>query len=167
MKYLLCGFMGSGKSTLLEKIKIKSEGYSFYDLDEEILRLHGQDFETLGEFIEARGFVHFRRTETETLESFLEKDESLVMALGGGAISGVNLSKIKQSKQTKLVFLDTPFEVCFERISGDANRPLVKLGKEKLLELYQERLALYKCADIQLNAEALETLSSPSQLEEC
>ncbi|TNF30374.1 MAG: shikimate kinase [Deltaproteobacteria bacterium] len=167
MKYLLCGFMGSGKSTLLEKFKIKSEGYKFYDLDDEILHLHGQDFETLGEFIEARGFDHFRRMETETLESFLGKDEPMVMALGGGAISGVNLSKIKQSEQAKLVFLDTPFEVCFERISGDANRPLVKLGKEKLLELYQERLALYKCADIQIKTEMMETLTSPSQLEEC
>ncbi len=166
MKFLICGFMGSGKSTLLEKFEINSEAYGLYDLDAEIHRLHGGDFPTLGEFIESRGWDHFRRMESETLEDFLNKDESLVLALGGGAVSGVNLSKIKKKEGTKLVFLDTPFEVCLERISGDANRPLVKLGEEKLRELYEERLPLYKCADIQIGPEEQEALASPEQLEE-
>lgn len=167
MKFLICGFMGSGKSTLIEKFDVNSSAYMSYDLDNEIHKLHGADFSTLGEFIESKGWDHFRRVETETLENFLNKDESLVLSLGGGAVSGVNLSKIKKSEGVKLVYLDVPFEVCFERISGDSKRPLVKLGKEKLQDLYNERLPLYKCAEIQLSVGQIEQLESPEQLQEC
>jgi len=159
--------MGSGKSTLLEKFAVNSSSYKYFDLDSEIHKLHGVGFSSLGEFIESKGWDHFRRVETEIMEDFLNKDESLVLSLGGGAVSGVNLSKIKKSEDAKLVYLDVPFEVCFERISGDSNRPLVKLGKEKLQNMYNERLPLYKCAEIQLTVGQIEKLESPEQLQEC
>lgn len=165
MKYLICGFMGCGKSTLLAKFEANSNTYQCYDLDHEIHSQHGSDFNSLGEFIEANGWDHFRRVEMELLDDFLARDQPLVLALGGGALSGVNLTKIKKNESAKLIFLDVPFEVCLERISGDSNRPMLKLGEEKLQQLYSERLPLYKCADIQLDLDKINQIDSPEQFQ--
>jgi shikimate kinase len=64
------------------------------------------------------------------------------LALGGGALTGV------KNDGAKLVFLDTPFELCYERITNDFNRPLVSLKKEELRKLYNERLTLYRQANL-------------------
>ena len=166
MKYFICGFMGSGKSTVLKKLRANSDAYKYFDLDYEIHSNYGDSFDSLGEFIEAKGWDHFRRVETEMIESFLSCDEPLVIALGGGALSGLNLSKIKGKRDCLLVFLDIPFEVCLERILGDSNRPLLKLGREKLEQLYFDRLPHYKCADIQLDLDKINQIHDPDQFKE-
>ncbi|MCO4792116.1 MAG: AAA family ATPase [Bacteriovoracaceae bacterium] len=164
MIYLLCGFMGSGKSTLLKKFSKNTNTYQCFDLDEEIFKKAGQGFKSLAEFIESKGWDHFRRRESETLEEFLKSSHDTVLALGGGAVSGVNVAKIKGFKEARMVYLNCPFEVCFERIADDKSRPLVKLGKEKLLDLYNERVPLYELAQIHLSSEQLAKIESPEQL---
>ena len=42
------------------------------------------------------------------------------------------------------MFLDLPFEVCYQRIAGDTNRPLVMQNtKEQLEDLYNRRRTVY------------------------
>ena len=44
-----------------------------------------------------------------------------------------------------VVFADVPFEVCYERIKHDSNRPLVaEKGEQGLLELYNKRYPIYE-----------------------
>ena len=92
MKYFICGFMGSGKSTVLKKLRANSDAYKYFDLDYEIHSNYGDSFDSR-EFIEAKGWDHFRRVETEMIESFLSCDEPLVIALGGGALEALTYRK--------------------------------------------------------------------------
>lgn len=43
-----------------------------------------------------------------------------------------------------VVFIDVPFEVCYERICNDSNRPIAaSSNKEQLLERYSSRYGIY------------------------
>jgi hypothetical protein len=42
---------------------------------------------------------------------------------------------------------------------------MLKLGEEKLQQLYSERLPLYKCADIQLDLDKINQIDSPEQFQ--
>lgn len=75
------------------------------------------------------------------------------------------MAKIKGNSECRLVFLDTPFDVCFERISGDTgSRPLVKLGRDRLYELYEERLPFYQLAELKLDMAQIAEINRPEQL---
>ena len=44
-----------------------------------------------------------------------------------------------------VVFLDVPFETCYERICGDSNRPIAASStKEELLKRYNDRIDIYR-----------------------
>ena len=43
------------------------------------------------------------------------------------------------------MYINTSFEICYNRIKSDTNRPLVMQNtKEQLLELYEKRSAVYR-----------------------
>ena len=137
--------MGSGKTTKLKEF-ISDErffGYSFYDLDLEIHKKYGAGFDSLGELIRIRGFEWFRSVEFERLKEIWNGPNSYV-SLGGGSLTRETLSLIDSSDDIVGQYLEVPFEVCYERISLDKERPLVELGREKLLSLYKERLETYE-----------------------
>lgn len=164
MKILICGFMGSGKSTLMDKWKAESENseWLFQDLDDlvfEKLKDHGN---TLGEAIEEVGWENFRNTEADLLKEKISEDKKIILSLGGGTLEREeSLRLIKESENTYLVYLATPFEQCWERVSGDENRPLVKNGKEFLADLFKKRESQYSQADTSLKpSESQITLSS-------
>ena len=177
MKILICGFMGAGKSFWLLDLKKQSgaSGFLFLDLDQEIAQALHLSPSQLGEWISAPGWESFRKLEQEKIHEFLSHETSGVLCLGGGALVPDLLVKIKQNPSIKLVFLDTPFEVCHERIIGDSNRPLSSIKKEELRELYLQRLASYRQADLILDERErkeieginslVHTLGGPKKLE--
>jgi shikimate kinase len=143
MKIALAGFMGCGKSSV-GKVVAKELGWKFLDLDEEIERVTGKK---IREIFESGGEEKFRRVEREVLESVLNREGNLVISLGGGTPTwGDNLSLLKE--KTLLIYLDTPFDVLWERIEGDEERPLASLGKEKVRELFERRKGFYEKADL-------------------
>ena len=135
----LCGFMGCGKTTvgkaLAERLRLP-----FLDLDDDIRQATRQSIAALFDQLGEEGF---RRLETRQLRQALESDTPGVLALGGGCpLSEQNAALLRQ--HTTLLLLDTPFELCYERILADEGRPLAyQKTKEELWRLYRERRPVY------------------------
>ena len=67
--------------------------------------------------------------------------------MGGGTLErNENVEIFRQAGDT-ILFLNTPFEVCYNRIKGDRSRPVaMDKTKEELFSLYQRRYAQYMAA---------------------
>lgn len=168
MIYLITGFMGAGKSQLLERLAAKGEA-KFLDLDGCLMQSVGAA--TLGEWIETVGLNHFRHREGELFGRLMGEAKAMggttVMALGGGTLDHhYDLIRADHKAQRiKLIWLKTPFEECWRRISGDQGRPLVRLGREALEKIHEERLAYYQMADIQLTMKEQDQINTVEDLQ--
>jgi shikimate kinase len=150
---LLVGFMGSGK-TEAGRALARLLGYSFLDLDASIEERAGK---SIREIFAEQGEKEFRRLETEAIRS-LASLRSSVVALGGGAYqSEENRSLLRATGLA--VWLDCPFDICFERVNGDASRPLLT-GRNEASKLFDQRRAAYGLADLVVETGAL----SPEQV---
>lgn len=133
----LCGFMGCGKSHI-GRMTARATGRSFIDLDRIIVEREGM---TIPEIFEKYGEPHFRALEAQYIR---ELSDGYVIATGGGAL--INDSTAEYARQSGLtVYINTAFELCYQRIKNDKNRPLaVKNTKEQLMELYSARDKIYR-----------------------
>ena len=151
MRLFICGFSGTGKSTLGREVALRLKT-SFIDTDEELA-----DGEILAKRIEVWGWSKFRQLEAEMIMRLSGglKGDAMVVSLGGGALSDavVHATTHKQKGNT-LAWLDTPFDECWSRIEGDSSRPLTLKGKDELARLYEERLPLYRQANIRVSGGA-------------
>lgn len=148
--YIL-GFMGSGKTTLFEKWSSTFEG-TCYDFDHELARISGIEPDQLGEWIKSKGWEEFRKRERELLLQSLDRKEGLY-ALGGGTFSAENAQIFQKYPLAKTLWVQTPVELCWERVKEDSNRPLVKAGKDEFISLYKEREKLYKLANYRISGD--------------
>lgn len=138
MTVFLCGFMGCGKTTT-GKLAAKKLGCGFCDTDDIIVRTFDM---TIPEIFEQKGEPFFRQAEREIVKSLCGK--TTVAATGGGAMLDPETAKAAAQSGSAVVFLDVPFEDCYERIKDDTNRPIVvNSTKEQLHELYNSRRSVY------------------------
>jgi shikimate kinase len=156
---LLCGFMGSGKSTLLKVIqKSAPPEWIFRDLDQAILASE-KKFASISALVDECGWDLFRRIERDTLRACCQQAKNQVLALGGGSLEkGVAQEMIQQ--KALLVWLDTPFEICWERVRHDASRPLVAMGYDELKKLYEHRYPTYQQAQVHCTLDAQRKIQS-------
>ena len=131
--------MGCGKSTV-GKIVARGLKFTFIDVDaliEAKLKMKITDiFKTFGE-------EFFREVERNEIVNLLEKEENLVLSVGGGAPAYKNTMEIMNSLSIT-VFINVPFETLWQRIKNSSERPLVQKGKEFLEHLYRQRLPFTK-----------------------
>jgi shikimate kinase len=146
---LVCGFMGAGKTTFVTNFEGNELGFLTYDLDHVVADHLGITHLALGEWINKNTLQKFRDVEMSVLTNLVNQRTMKVIALGGGTPTAERFSDLQN--QAKLVFLDIPFETCFKRIKNDRNRPLSALGEQSLRELYQNRLQIYRKADLILS----------------
>ena len=134
----LCGFMGCGKSTV-GKILAKRLKCRCIDLDDYIEEQEGM---TIPEIFEQKGESYFREKETEALAAF--GDIGGVVATGGGALlSDKNGETAKNSGMA--VFIDTDFDVCYDRIKDDPHRPIAASStREQLKARFDDRKPKYQ-----------------------
>lgn len=138
MTIFLCGFMGCGKSTV-GRILANLLGVGYVDMDNYIEETENM---TIAEIFEKKGEQHFRMLETKAIEILSQKQ--MVIACGGGAMLNDKNAQIA-NKAGIVIFLDVPFNICYKRISGDSNRPLVVNNTVEWLEnLYNKRYPIYK-----------------------
>ena len=134
----LCGFMGCGKTTV-GKILARKLGCEFYDMDEYIVEREGMK---IPEIFAEKGERYFRDTETAAIKELAENKG--IIACGGGAMLKKENAEIA-AENGITVYIDVPFEVCYGRISGDKNRPIVMSNtKEELEFIYDSRIPLYR-----------------------
>jgi shikimate kinase len=142
-KILIVGFSGAGKSTLLQHLILTapSDWREFVDLDGLILQRENK-FQALAELIEERGWDYFRWLEEETLLNWLKLPGRGVLALGGGTLTEPLWKKLEKQSLISFCHLKIPFELAWSRLNQDKKqlRPLLSLGKEQFLEIYQQRM---------------------------
>lgn len=150
---VITGFMGCGKTEVSQSLATHL-GRTALDLDQIITTREGKSPARL---IEEDGETLFRTLETSALELTLRDSGSAVIALGGGAwIQEINRNLIARFEATS-VWLDTPFEVCWQRIEASKEpRPLGKT-REQALQLYETRLPIYRLAQLHVEYSAAES----------
>ncbi|HCS20697.1 MAG TPA: shikimate kinase [Bacteroidetes bacterium] len=140
----LVGFMGAGKSTLGKELAQRLS-WDFYDLDEEIERIHHH---SIPELFSELGETKFRVLEKEVLNGFETKTASFVLASGGGTPCFFdNMEWMK--KQGEVLFIDTEPRELLRRLKGkESGRPVLKSLKperfeEEMLILLGKRRPFY------------------------
>ncbi len=148
MKLVLVGFMGSGKSTV-GRLLSRKLSLPFVDLDSLIVERTGM---SIPQIFREKGEGYFREIEREILISELSSSRNLILSTGGGAPAyRDNMNLINRFSTS--IFLHASFETLFSRISGDRNRPLASLDRERLKNLFLKRLPFYRKAHITINTE--------------
>lgn len=158
-RIVIVGFMGSGKTTVAKALARKLE-CDMTDLDSFIDEREGR---SPAEIIEQDGEAAFRNIETRALHEALKKKDARVIALGGGAW-GIEANRAMVKKHDCLtVWLDAPFELCWQRIISSANtiRPMAP-DRESAQLLYESRRPTYELAELHVHADAdpLATMAS-------
>lgn len=134
----LCGFMGCGKSTV-GKVAAGMLGMQFIDLDEFIEKQEGM---TIPVIFSKKGEEYFRACETRAIAQF--EGQTAVVATGGGALLREENAEAAQ-KAGKVIFIDTDFDTCYERIKDDPHRPIAyNSTKQQLKERFDQRRPLYQ-----------------------
>lgn len=131
----LVGMPGCGKTTI-SSIIIKNLNIEIVDLDEHIVSREGKTIEELFEI----GEPHFRQVETDALKD-LSHREGILVATGGGVVTRDENIDIMRSTG-KVIFIDASPSFIMDK-SSLSGRPLLK-DKNKLYELYNNRIALYR-----------------------
>ena len=146
----LTGFMGCGKSSTGRELASRL-GARFVDLDERIVERCGR---AIPDIFREGGEPAFRAVELETLRAVLDgtgEDETLVMALGGGALTLPEARELVFSR-TRCVWLRTRLETIRQRLGdADASRPLFADADA----LYARRAPIYAQAPFAVDTDGL------------
>ena len=159
---VLIGFMGCGKSTI-GRILAEKRGQELLDTDRYIEQKQGR---SISDIFATQGEEVFRDMETEALRELIQKQEPMVIALGGGLPIGGNLYGEEPVRQRALLrgernrellaelgyvfYLKITPEEVYRRLKGDTTRPLLQTEDPytRITGLLQQRDMWYeKCAD--------------------
>ncbi|AMQ56137.1 shikimate kinase [Algoriphagus sanaruensis] len=159
LKVVLVGLPGSGKSTFGKQLA-QVLGFTYLDLDQVIEDSHAL---TIPEIFSRYGEGKFREWETESLEKLLLREDSFVLATGGGApCFNDNMDLINQHGMS--VFLDVPLDIISSRLRSSKvqNRPMFEGMDQgeislKLKSLLTQREFFYNQAKIKLSGEDFST----------
>ncbi|MGN1110159.1 MAG: shikimate kinase [Oscillospiraceae bacterium] len=133
----LCGFMGCGKSHI-GKLLAAQLDMPLVDLDRYIVNAENM---SIPEIFDKLGEPHFRSLEAKYIR---ELSGGNIVATGGGAL--INDKTAEYARESGIsVYINTSFDLCYKRIKGDKNRPLVMSNtEEQLEELYNKRDVIYR-----------------------
>lgn len=136
MNIYLTGMPGAGKSTIA-KLLADAIGFVALDLDSEIEKNAGC---AISDIFASQGEKAFRDMESRAV-SDAAKGDRRVVATGGGCI--LRMENVDLMKESGLVvFIDRPLENILSDIET-GHRPLLKGGKQRILELHDARIGLY------------------------
>ncbi len=140
VRIVLTGFMGSGKTTV-GKLLANRLSIPFMDLDEDLVRSAGK---SIPEIFAERGEGWFRDLERRQLETALNRPESLVLAVGGGAMIEPSAFEAVRQHPTQIVYLHVPLAELAIRLAEGQGRPMLAgdVG-ERITSLYHQRFSRY------------------------
>lgn len=146
-RIVIVGFMGSGKTTVANALA-RQLGCDSIDLDSFITE---REDRSPAEIIKQDGEPAFRQIETRALRDALENSGARVIALGGGAWTIAANRALVAEHDCLSVWLDAPFELCWERIISSANttRPMAP-DRKSAQKLFQVRRDSYELAQLRL-----------------
>jgi shikimate kinase / 3-dehydroquinate synthase len=132
------GFMGAGKSSAARSVAAEL-GTHALDSDRELERELGEPLE---EFFDREGEAAFRAREQAIVLRMLERPESPVIALGGGAMASEPVREAL--RRHTVVHLEVEPEAAWRRASGKG-RPLAR-ERDRFESLHRDRRELYEAA---------------------
>ncbi len=135
----LTGFMGAGKTTIGRCLAERCQ-VPFIDLDQ---RIESGEGRLISAIFAKEGEARFRDLEAAYLAAC---EAPAVIALGGGAYIQSAIRALT-AERGLTIFLDLPFELLYQRVAGDSNRPLAR-SRASLAALYQQRLPVYRGAEM-------------------
>jgi len=143
---VLVGFMATGKSKigriLAERLKLQ-----FVDSDKMIEDRFGL---SVAEIFSDHGEAAFRSAERETIADLMAGDARIV-ALGGGAFVDPETRDLL-GRVSRVVWLDTPFDLLWPRLTRSDKRPLAANRSEAdLRALCEQRRQYYGQAHIRID----------------
>jgi len=134
---ILIGMPGAGKSTV-GVVLAKVLGYKFLDSDLMIQETTGK---LLSQLIEENGDAGFIKIENDINRSIAV--DHAVIATGGSAVYGTEAMEHFKKIGT-VVYLEVPYKEIKKRVGSLKDRGVVSNGKEKIEDIYADRVALYK-----------------------
>lgn len=142
-RIVILGFMACGKTTVGTELA-RQLNCGFVDLDSFISDREGRP---PAEIITQDGQATFRELETLAFRDVLQDQHAHVIALGGGTWMIAANRTMVALFDCLTIWLDTPFETCWERISNSATvRPLAP-NLETARKRFDERRDFYALAD--------------------
>lgn len=117
---ILIGFMGSGKTTVAGLLS-EHLGLPMRDTDDMIVREQGM---SVKEIFERFGEEAFREMETECVRKLTEHGMASVLSVGGGLPMRPE-NRVLLHRLGKVFYLRTSPQEVYNRLQGDASRPLL------------------------------------------
>jgi shikimate kinase len=149
-KIVIVGFMAAGKTTVARALARRLD-CDMLDLDNIIVE---QEKRTIVDLIDKEGEEKFRLSETYSLSIVLKIKGIRIIALGGGAWTLERNRELIAKHNCITVWLDAPFELCWQRITNeDVIRPLA-LDRKSAHELYLKRRPHYELASLRIEVTA-------------
>ena len=133
----LLGYMGSGKTHISKKLSEKTD-YKLIDLDAKIMQ---KNQKSISEIFLEKGEIFFRKQEKQILEQILDKNENIILSLGGGTPAYYkNMELINQ--KSKSIFLRANISTLTKRLLLEKeSRPLIaKIPEDDLPEYIAKHL---------------------------
>jgi shikimate kinase len=150
-RIVLTGFMGSGKTTLGPLLAARL-GWSFIDADDVIEAEAGA---SIAELFARHGEAAFREREHATIAR-LAAGDSLVLALGGGAIENeASRALLLTTPGTLLIHLEVELATTLKRCQGTEQTRPILADHANLAARYQRRLPLYRRSHVSIPVDAL------------
>ena len=153
---VIVGFMGCGKTVVAQELS-RLVGRPCVDLDERIEDVEGR---SPAQIISEEGEEVFRQKETAALSELLRRDERAVVALGGGAWTIAENRELIRSVESVVFWLDTPFEICWQRIEQEGKSRPMAPSRAAAERLYRERRPVYRMSDLHISSSD----ESPTQI---
>ena len=140
--------MGSGKSTI-GKYLSKKLNMNYIDTDFLVEQCCNM---SIPQLFKLKGENYFRHVEHIICQKIHKLSNNIISSGGGTLLNEKNVSLFRDN--CIIVYIYTPFEICYSRIF-DSDRPIIKhLSKEELIDLYNKRiLKYYKLANIVVSGE--------------
>lgn len=133
----LIGMAGCGKSTLGKALS-KELNVDFLDTDNLIEEKHQLTLEQ----IKTKYGYQFLRSEEENVIMNITSAIKII-STGGSAIYS-DKSMLHLSKFSKIIYLDTPFDIIKNRIENGEDRGLAVAPGTSIEDAYRERIVLYE-----------------------
>ncbi len=144
----IIGLMGVGKSTIGSKLA-EEMGCYFADCDQEI---EDRMAMSIAEIFAQKGEQYFRSIEKDVVKEIVDRDERMVISLGGGAFDDPQSRDLLLEK-CYVVWLKASIDDIIHRIGNKSNRPLLNNGnkREVLENLIAKRYPNYSNAHIEID----------------
>lgn len=145
-RVVITGFMAAGKTTVARALG-RALSVRALDLDDLVEEREGRNAQRL---IDEDGETFFRDAETRALEAVLRDERVRIIATGGGAWTLARNRALIQEHGCLSVWLDAPFDLCWQRTRAQDNQRPFARDEAKARELYERRRDSYALASLRI-----------------